>query len=109
VTIRMIPDVAAPLTVAAVDLVGETIWPRYSNWITYGMTIVGYASGFMNWGGDYIKNIGVTSMPLTAKRVYDTLRTTTPVASKGVAFRNRSVARYPGPASEAPFTGVKLV
>ena len=108
--IKLIPDVGAPLTVTAVDLVAESVWPAYSNWITYGMTVAGYAAGFMGWGGDYIKNIGVCSMPLTAKRIYDAVRA--PVAgratSKGLAFRTR-VARYPGPAQEAPFQGVKLV
>ena len=104
--IRIVPDVGAPLTVTAIDLIGESVMPKYSNWITYGMTLVGYGAGFMGWGGDFIKNIGVSSMPLTAKRIYDAVRSPTPVSS-GLAFRNR-VARYPGPAQEAPFQGVKL-
>jgi len=105
-SIKMGPDVGAPLAVAGVSLVSETIWPQYSNWFTYGMTAVGYASGFFGWGGDFLKNIGVSSMPLTAKLIYDQVRTPAAV-SKGVAFR-RSVARYPAPAQEAPFQGVKL-
>ena len=104
--IRMVPDVVAPLTVTAVDLVSESVWPAYSNWVTYGMTIVGYGAAVMNKGGDFVKNIGVSSLPLTAKRVYDSLRAPATV-SRGVAFRNR-VARYPGPSQEAPFQGVKL-
>jgi len=104
--IRIVPDVAAPLTVTAIDLVGESVWPAYSNWITYAMTIVGYGSAMLGYGGDFMKNIGVSSMPLTAKRIYDVVRAPAPV-SKGLAFRNR-VARYPGPAQEAPFQGVKL-
>ncbi len=105
-TIRMIPDVAAPLTVTAVDLVAETVWPQWSNWITYAMTIVGYGAALMNMGGEYTKNIGVSSLPLTAKRVYDNIRGPAPV-TRGVAFKNR-VARYPASAQEAPFQGVKL-
>jgi len=109
--IRMGSDLGAPLTVTAIDLVGETIWPKYSSWITYGMTAVGYVAGFMNKGGDFVKNIGVASFPLSAKRIYDTLSTpTVPVTSRAssVAFRGR-VSRYPAGAGEAPFTGVKLV
>ena len=105
--IKIGPDVGAPLAVAAVDLVTETIWPRYSAWFTYGMTIVGYVSGWAGWGGDTLKNVGVASLPLTAKRIYDTIRTEAPV-SKGLAFRSR-VSRYPARAQEAPFAGVKLV
>ena len=105
--IKIGPDVGAPLTVAAVDLVSETIWPAYSNWLTYGMTIVGYVAGWAGWGGDFLKNIGVSSMPLTAKRVYDSIRSATPVSK--MAVRRSAVARYPAPAQEAPFQGVKLV
>ena len=106
--IKIVPDVGAPLTVAVVDLVTETIWPAYSNWFTYGMTAIGYVAGWAGWGGDYLKNIGVSSMPLTAKRIYDSVRGAAPV-TKGLAFRSRTVSRYPGPAQEAPFQGVKLV
>jgi len=107
-SIKIGPDVGSPLIVTAVDLVSESIWPKYSNWLTYGMTIVGYASGFMGWGGDILKNVGVASLPLTAKRVYDTFRAT-PV-SRNLSYRAAGrVGRYPAPASEAPFEGVKLV
>ncbi len=105
-TIKIGPDVGAPLTVAAVNLVSDTIWPQYSTWLTYGMTAVGYVSGFMGWGGDFLKNVGVSSLPLTARSLYEMVRTPAPV-SKGAAFRSK-VARYPGPAQEAPFQGVRL-
>ena len=107
-SIKMGPDVGAPLAVTAVNLVTETIWPRYANWFTYGMTLVGYVSGWANWGGDTLKNVGVSSLPLTAKSIYDTVRAT-PV-SKGLSYRSAGrVSRYPAPAGEAPFAGVKLV
>ena len=108
-SIKIGPDVGAPLAVTAVNLVSDSIWPQYSKWITYGMTIVGYASGWFGWGGDFLKNVGVSSMPLTARSIYETIRTPAPVTSRaGVAFRGRA-SRYPGPAQEAPFQGVKLV
>jgi len=107
-SIKIGPDVGSPLTVAAVDLVTETIWPRYSNWFTYGMTIIGYVSGWAGWGGDYLKNIGVSSMPLTAKRLYDSIRTQAPV-TRGMSYKAAGhVSRYPAPAYSAPFTPVKL-
>ena len=106
-SIKIVPDVGAPLAVTAVNLVSDSIWPQYSKWITYGMTIVGYASGWFGWGGDFLKNVGVSSMPLTARSIYESIKTPA-VAGRGLAFRSR-VARYPGPAQEAPFQPVKLV
>ncbi len=105
--IKIGPDVGAPLVVTAIDLVGESTFPKYSNWLTYGMTIVGYAAGFLNYGGDFVKNIGVTSLPLTAKRIYDAVRSPAAV-SKGLAYHTPKVSRYPGSAQSAPFQGVKL-
>ncbi|MDZ4230663.1 MAG: hypothetical protein U1B77_02465 [Dehalococcoidales bacterium] len=105
-SIRLGPDVAAPAIVAVVELVGETTLPRYSSWITYGMTILGYAAALTNKGGDTIKNIGVSSLPLTAKRIYDNVRTPAVTRSYRAAG---AVKRYPGSAQEAPFAGVKLV
>ena len=108
-SIKVIPDVVAPLTVTAIDLTAETVWPKYSNWVTYGMTIVGYGAAFLNKGGDFVKNIGVSSMPLTAKRLYDVFRTQAPV-TRSLSYKTAGrVARYPGQAQEAPFAGVKLV
>ena len=105
--IKIGPDVGSPLIVTAVDLVSESIWPAYSSWLTYGMTIVGYVGAFAGFGGDILKNVGVSSLPLTAKRLYDTVRAPAPM--ERMAFKRKSVARYPARATEAPFQGVKLV
>lgn len=105
--IKLGPDVGAPLIVTVVDLTAESVWPAYSNWITYGMTALGFIGGWVGWGGDIVKNIGVSSLPLTAKRIYDSVRGTTPVTRRTALVR--SVARYPAQAAEAPFQGVKLI
>ena len=72
--IRMVPDVGAPLTVAAINIVGRTTMPEYHDWITYLMTIGGYVGGWMNWGGDFLKQVGVASLPLTADKIYERVR-----------------------------------
>lgn len=107
--IKLGPDVGSPLIVTAVDLVAESVWPAHSNWITYGMTAVGYVAAWAGWGGDILKNIGVSSLPLTAKRIYDSVKGA-PVSRK-LSYRSvaGNVRRYPAPAGEAQFGAVKLV
>ena len=103
-SIRLVPDVGAPLTVVAVDLVAESFLPAQAEYADYVMTAAGYLSGFMGWGGDYIKTIGVASLPLTARKIYDRVRggAVTRVSSL------RRVARYPAPQEQAPFGGARL-
>lgn len=107
--IKLGPDLGAPLAVAAINIASEAMIPKQSNWITYGMTLVGYIAGWTGWGGDILKNVGVASLPLSAKAVYDTVRGT-PVSGRGVSYRTagRGVGVYPSPAKEAPFQNVRL-
>ena len=103
--IKWIPDLGSPLTVVAVDLAAESFLPAQAEYADYVMTAGGYIAAFMGWGGDYVKNIGVASLPLTARKIYDRFRTPA-TASR---MRLRAVSRYPGPAQQVPFQGVKLV
>ena len=84
--IKMVPDVAAPLTVAAVNIVGRTTMPEWHDWLVYGMSIAGYVGGWMNWGGDYLKQIGVASLPLTADKLYERVRGV-PIVGQRLAMR----------------------
>ncbi len=72
--IRMVEDVAAPLVVAGVNIVSRTAIPAYHDWLVYGMTTLGYIGGWMRWGGDFVKQIGVSSLPLTADKIYERVR-----------------------------------
>ncbi len=69
--IKVVPDVGAPLAVAAVNIATRTAFPVQHDWFVYGMTLAGYIAGFMDWGGDFIKNVGVSSLPLSADKLYD--------------------------------------
>lgn len=108
--IKMIPDLGAPLTVAVVNIAGRTAFPTYHDWVVYAMTILGYVGGWMNWGGDFVKQIGVSSLPLTADKLYTRFSGgAASRASQSMSFRRAAVSRYPAPAQEAPFQGVRLV
>ena len=104
--IRVVPDVGAPLAVAAVNIATRTVFPVQHDWFVYGMTAVGYVAAWMGWGGDFVKQVGVSSLPLTADKLYDRFAGGTPVSSK---LAMRKVSRYPAPAREMEFKGVKLV
>ena len=104
--IKLVPDVAAPLTVVAVDLVAESFIPAQAEYADYVMTVGGYLAAFMGWGGDYIKTLGVASLPLTARKIYD--RVKGGAAIVGVSKTSfRRVARYPAPNQES-FGGARL-
>ena len=72
--LNVIPDVGSPLTVVAVDLLAESFIPAQAEYADYVMTITGYLAGYMGWGGDFAKNIGIASLPLTARKIYDRVK-----------------------------------
>jgi len=107
--IKMVPDIGAPLLVTAIDLTVESTAPEYTKWVTGAMAVGGYVAAYMNWGGDFVKNMAIAALPAAAKNTYDWAKGgMTSKATRKVAFHRSGVTRYPAPASEAPFTGNKL-
>ena len=110
--IRLIDDIGAPLAVTLVNTFarGSThsvAGMSYAEAATYLMTLGGYASAYMGWGGSYsnfLKNVAIASAPLSFDKLYTRIKGGT--ASRAMAMR---VSRYPGPAAESPFQGVRLV
>lgn len=98
--IRIVEDIGAPLAVTVVDLVTETAAPTWNEWANYGMTAIGYVGAWMGMGGDFVKNVGIASLPLTAKKLYARVRAITPVSR---------AARYPAMPVQPQFQGVRLV
>ena len=88
-TIRMVPDIGSPVTVVAVDLLAESFFPTWAEYADYIMTAGGFLAGWMGWGGDYIKNIGVSSLPLTARKIYERVKGAAPVARVARTSVNR--------------------
>lgn len=105
--IRMVPDVGAPLAVAGIDILTKETIPGWNNWVVYGMTGLGYLAGYVGWGGDFIKQMGVSSLPLTAEKIYERVRGGAVTSSARLAFRKK-VARYPAPAYEGEFAGARI-
>lgn len=103
-SIKIVPDVGAPLAVAAVNIASRTAFPDYHDWVVYCMTVLGYVAGWMNWGGDFVKQIGVSSLPLTADKIYERVK-----GGAGSRLSMRRVSRYPAPATQSPYEGVRLV
>lgn len=107
--IKVIEDVAAPATVVAADILTMEMAPQANEWVSYGLTALGYVSGLFDLGGrgtamsNYLKNLGVASMALTARNIYMRVKTMQPVsrkASSNMALRN--VRANPRAASPNP-------
>ncbi len=108
--IKWVSDLGAPLAVVAVDLTIESTAPNYSKWATGIMAAGGYLAAWQGWGGDFVKNVGIASLPAFAKNIYDYVKGgAASHASRSMSFRRAAVSRYPAPAQEAPFQGVRLV
>lgn len=110
--IQLVNDVIPPVAVAAVDIVMKQTMPTYADYAVYGMTALGYIGAFLNWGGDFVKNVGIAAAPMALEKLYAMV--VTPAASRvGGA---RSVTFNPSPAgigghmasSRAEFANIKL-
>lgn len=111
--IRLMEDLGAPLAVTVVDLATEAMIPAAGeegvNWnemLSYVLAVGGYAAAWMRFGGDFMKNVGIASMPWAAKSVYRRFMKKESGVTRRLAYR--SVSRYPAPANKSPFQGVKL-
>jgi hypothetical protein len=117
--LNLINDIGAPAAVTVVNIMARASTKTFGTMpvadvATYAMAAGGYLSGYMGWGGkyeDFLKNVGIAAAPLAFEKLYNMMRGT-PVT--GMARRvsqpimmNR-VSRYPAPAQEAPFQGVRL-
>lgn len=98
--IRLVEDVGAPVAVTVVDMVTQSAAPQWNSWANYAMTVIGYAGAYLNMGGDFVKNIGVASLPKSLAQLYATVAM--PAAVKIAGYRV-SQTQVPG------FGGVKLI
>ena len=108
-SIRLVPDVGAPLAVVAVDLITETYAPQANEWVSYILAGGSYIAASMGKGGDFIKNVGIASFPWAAKKIYDRARGGVSRSSRLAPKARTSVSRYPARATETQYQGIKLV
>jgi len=105
--IKVMEDVGAPLAVTAVDLITETTAPDWNEWTSYICAAGGYLGAWFGFGGDFMKNVGIASMPWAAKKIYNRVKGGT---TKRAAYRPVSrISRYPAPANVPEFQGARLI
>lgn len=114
--IDLVNDVIPPVVVTAVEITAakstQTIMGQpLQRILNYAMTGGGYLAAAMGWGGkysDFLKNIAIASAPATLVGLYNAVaQPATPATIQRPI--SRRVSRYPGPAAESPFQGVRLV
>jgi len=107
--INWAPDVGAPAVVAGINIASRTGLPDYHDTIIYGVALLGYVAAAMDWGGAFIKQMGVAAAPLALDKLYERFKGT-PVASRPpIAFKRAPVTRYPAEPAYSEARGVRLV
>ncbi len=106
--IRLVEDVGAPVAVAAVDLITEATAPDWNVPVSLVMAGGSYGAAMMGYGGDFMKNMGIASMPWAAKSIYRWAMAQfgSPVTTR---LATKTVSRWPAPLVEQPFGGARLV
>ena len=87
--IKMVEDLGAPAVVTLVDIVTLEVAPTWNEWASYLMAVGGYVSGFMGFGGPFVKNIGIASLDWAARNLYQRVKgvpAAARVGSRKVAF-----------------------
>lgn len=88
-------NLGAPLAVTAVDIGTLEMLPEGNEWAAYIMTGVGYAAWAMNvrMAGDFLTNLGVASLPLTARHVYERVKASQGTSRRATAGAQRMALR----------------
>lgn len=121
VEINIIDDVLPPVAVTAVNIMAQKntsikfLGQNLQQGLNILMTVGGYMSAAMGWGGQYstaLKNLGMAAAPGVLISLYNKLGT--PATPASIQSINRSitmnrVSRYPGPAPETPYQNIRLV
>lgn len=86
---RIVEDVGAPLAVTAVDILTLEMAPDWNEYSSYILTGVGYLGGFFmpgKWSA-FLTQLGATSLPLTARHIYERVKAGTPTARRATSSR----------------------
>ena len=119
--INYIPDLGAPLLVAAADIItantttGTMGTMKANEYTAYVAALGGFAGAQFMRGktSDFLKNVMIASLPWAARKLYQRMQpTSTAIWSQTSAparMQMRNVSRYPAPAQQSPFEGVRLI
>ena len=105
--LKLVEDVGAPVAVIAADMLTDSMAPKYNEWVNYGLTVLGYVGAVMDFGGGFVKNLGISAAPLSA-RALKARFSKTGTSARASAPAMRQVSRYPAPAFNPTFQGVRL-
>ena len=101
--IRLVPDVGAPATVVGVDLLTQEYAPEWNEWASYimagGAYVVAALGLVKGTGGEFVKNMGIASLPLAARNIRAHVKEGTPIPRKVGAGASRLALRTSSPAS----------
>lgn len=93
---KLVPDVGAPAVVIGVDLLTQEYAPNYNELASYIMAGGAYIATALRLvkgpGEDFVKNIGIASLPLAARNIMDRIRQ--PVARRADAGAQRLALRH---------------
>lgn len=95
-------DLFAPGAVVAIDLITLEVAPEHNKLASYLMTGIGYGAAMLGFGGPFLKQMGVASLPLTARNVYEYVKTqggTSRRSTSASRMALRPVSRSAGPVS----------
>ena len=102
-SIRLVEDVGAPVAVTAVDLITQSAVPQWNSWANYAMTVLGFGGAYLNMGGDFVKNVGIASLPKSLEQLYAMVMTPAAAVSRASGMSRMSQTQVPG------FGHVKLI
>jgi len=109
--IKLVDDIGAPVAVGAADILVSKYKADWSPWVGIGLAAVGYvAGGYMGIGGNFLKNVGIASMPWALKGIAEQvgIASMSPVTGR-IPVSGRRITRYPAPAYEKEYQGVTLI
>ena len=92
-SIKLVPDVGAPVFVFAADWASSTYDEKATGFklnrpIGIALAFAGYAGGMFNFGGDFVKNIGIASFDWAANSIVGYIKErTAPVSAGGRVAR----------------------
>lgn len=108
---KLVEDLGAPGLVTGVDLLTLEYKPTWNETAAYVMTGLGYVGGWLLTRGlgpissDFLTKMGIASLPLTARNIYNRVKITGPVASTSRMALRRNTAAPVTRKYEAEFEG----
>jgi hypothetical protein len=102
---RIVEDLIPPAVVAAADIVTAQKWPKYNEFVGYGLAVIGQFAEYIPMvpRSPWVKNMGIAATPWALKSLYTRIK-----AMTGATGTSR-LGRYPSTPTTPEFSAVRLV